>query len=200
MSPLRLYLLCRSLLFRLRVCRSFWVQNFILFINELIINDLTFGRPIVRLFYLLILMRAMISIHRYMCATNDTRDNAKLLSSMLPFRATSGDDFAAVRPSVHLDKAPCSLLLVSWKSLEWRVVRCHSLSFSASLQLVTLMSLEIIRLNWHLLCCHTTSIPITSWTHAIRRCKTKVWSLDFGYWFQLFTLTVTIKDYPHQGQ
>jgi len=46
-------------------------------------------------------------------ATNETRDNATLLSSMLPLRATSGDDLAAVRPSVHLDKAPGSLLLAS---------------------------------------------------------------------------------------
>jgi len=41
-------------------------------------------------------------------ATNETRDNATLLSSILPPRATSSDDLAAVRPSVHLDKAPYS--------------------------------------------------------------------------------------------
>jgi len=35
-------------------------------------------------------------------ATNETRDNATLMSFILPPHATSGDDLAAVRPSVHL--------------------------------------------------------------------------------------------------
>jgi len=44
-------------------------------------------------------------------ATNGTRDNTTLLSFILPPRATSGDDLAAVRPSVQHDEANSSMVI-----------------------------------------------------------------------------------------
>jgi len=42
-------------------------------------------------------------------ATNETRDNGALLPSILTPHATSGDDLAAVCPSIQHDEAPCLL-------------------------------------------------------------------------------------------
>jgi len=61
-------------------------------------------------------------------ATNE-QDNITLLPSILPPRATSGDDSAAVRPSVQHDEAGINLRanLVDYTELKIaKVLACHS--------------------------------------------------------------------------
>jgi len=83
------------------------------------------------------------------------------------------------------------------------------LVISSSLQLVISVSLEVrlIHWNWYLvlvlLCCHTVTTPISSWTHASRRWKAKLWFLIFGYWFkasiytQILLITVNSRSQRH---